>query len=632
MKGGSVPVDNLWIGLWITLATLLLAYLPAYAQEDVVEVAALLPPPAAAAPMVLASAEGVEIRQIAIEGLNLLPESTVLTALTIREGDILVGNYTAKLNDVGKALYDSGWFRSVPELALDDYEGGALLKVTVQENPVYTGTRLTGNTLFSSERLIQELEGTAGQDGARIGAKLTRGQVINVNQLYAGIEGMLKVYHDAGYIAAKVADFSFILAGPDEGIVEIKLSEGLVEEVIISGLNNTKESVVRSQITHIRPGGVLTLGAVQRDLQQIYNTGLFDAVTPEWQPSLKEGYTKVVINVEEAPTGQAGFGLGYSTINGLQGQVSYNEKNLFGTGKEIGAVVVFSRNKPGFELTYSDPYLTDNSFWNVGVFLLHHRQQRNPGLPYESEINIDTQGASFGYGQHMSDYDTWQASFAVMDYDYEIIKGDPFRGYTPAERARLATEGQTRKLGLSYAHDTRDNIFNTTEGYLGRATGEIAGFGGDYNFNKWTFEGREFFPVGPGALGFRQKVGMASGNVPIYEEYHLGGVSTVRGISEDRLTGTHSLLSNVEYRLPISDMFGAVGFLDYGAAGSSFSDLESATGAGVGVRIRLPFLGASSAVRLDYGWELSGGRLEQIEGINTYRREQNFHFFLGEMF
>jgi len=98
-------------------------------------------------------------------------------------------------------------------------------------------------------------------------------------------------------------------------------------------------------------------------------------------------------------------------------------------------------------------------------------------------------------------------------------------------------------------------------------------------------------------------------------------VNSIRGVSEDLLYGTHSFLGNVEYRVPVSDMFSIVGFLDMGWAGDSYSSMDSATGAGIGARIKIRALGMG-AVRLDYGWELSGE-----EGSN-----KRFHFFLGEMF
>jgi outer membrane protein insertion porin family len=282
---------------------------------------------------------------------------------------------------------------------------------------------------------------------------------------------------------------------------------------------------------------------------------------------------------------------------------------------------LFNGREPGYQVSFSDPYFTENSFWSVGLFSLHDRQQRFPSTPYESELEIDTAGFSGGYGRRLSETDTWQANFSVTDYDYDIRKGDPFRGLSPRQRARLSASGETRKLGLNYIHDTRDNVFDSHSGLYGSGTAEFAGFGGDFNFNKYTLEGREFFPVGPGTLGFRQRLGMSNGDLPIYEEYRLGGVNSVRGVEEDLLTGSHSFLANAEYRYRINEMLGLVGFVDYGAAGEGFSDMTNAAGAGIGARIKLKALGIG-AVRLDYGWELSGE-----PGTNS-----RFHFFLGEMF
>jgi outer membrane protein insertion porin family len=624
MRGGTKIVNNLLMALLITAAVLVVPLL-AQAAPDSQDAQFAAAPAFPQTETVAAADAGIEIRAIQIIGLSKLTEEQVLPGLTIKAGDILVGNATAKLSDAAESLFNSGWFRTKPVLSLDTYGdtvgSAAVLKVEVQENPLYAGTRVTGNTLVSTERLIQEIEGHPGANGTMEGAKLVKGQVINVKKLVNGLDGMLKLYQEMGYVAAGVQDYKYSLSGPDEGIVDIKLSEGLVEEVIISGLKKTQERVVRSQITHVREGSVLTSNALQRDMEQIYNTGLFDTVEPSLQASLKEGYAKVVFDVTEATTGQAGVGLGYSTVNGIQGSLNYNERNLFNSGKTLGTSLIFSRNKPGFEINYGDPYFTNRGFWNVGVFSLHNRQQRYPGSAYESEIDVDTKGASFGYGMHLNDYDSWLANFSVTDYDYRIVKGDPFIDYSPSQRARLSAEGQTNKLGMSFTRDTRDNVFDTHQGYMGKMIGEFAGFGGDFNFNKWTAEGREFFKVGPGSLGFRQRLGWATGDVPIYEEYRLGGVNSIRGVNEDLLTGTHSMLSNMEYRVPINDMFGAVAFMDYGAAGESFSGMDSALGAGVGARVRIRALGLG-AVRLDYGWKLQGDDEE----------DHQFHFWLGEMF
>jgi outer membrane protein insertion porin family len=611
MRGGIICVDKLCIGLLVVCASLCITA-AADADSNSIAVHVMMPEQA---PLVIAqgdevSRDQVEIIAIKVEGLTQVEEQQVLTALTIKEGDILVGNFTSKLNAAADALYNAGWFSAKPELTLDTYQSGAILNVKVQENPQFQGARISGNTLFTSERLLQEVD-----------SRMPRGAIINARKLIEALDAITQVYHDAGYIGATAGSTGYAFTGPEAGIVDIEVSEGIIEEVIVRGLEETSENVVYSQLQHLQAGSVLTRSDLEMDYNAIYNTGLFETVNIDAEPSLRPGYLKILVDVTEAATGQAGFGLGYSTVNGLQGTLSYNEKNLFGSGKELAASLIFSRNKPGFEINYSDPYYTENSFWNVGVFNLQNRQQRAPGTAYESELVVDTQGFQAGYGQRINDYDSWMTTFSTTEYDFHVRKGDPFRGYSPARRARLSAEGRTNKVGLTYSHDTRNNKFRTTEGYLAKGTLEYAGLGGDFNFNKITLEGREFYPMGPGTLAFRQRIGFATGEVPIFEEYRLGGVSSIRGVSEDLLTGTHSWLSNAEYRYQINRMFGAAAFVDYGAAGESFSDMDTAMGAGIGARISIPELGIG-AVRLDYGWELQG---EDTGGAR-------FHFFLGEMF
>lgn len=587
---------------------------------------------------------GIEIKQIKVIGLRYLDESAVLSSLTIKQGDVLIGNVTAKLNAAAETLKDSGWFSATPVLTLDSYHAngdstappmdamseGAVLNVKVEENPRYNSTELVGNTLYPSERLLQEIDGKPGPDGQITGARMVKGEVINTVKLVNAIKAVLQVYDDAGYIAAGIQGYTFAIkddpeTGVQAGDVKVQLSEGKVEEVIVVGLEHTKEGIVDSQITHMKPDTLLTRQALDKDINQIYNTGLFETVTPSMEPSLKEGYAKVVLTVKEAKTGQVGFGLGYSSVNGVQGSINYSQKNLFGRGKQLASSITLSDKKPSIDLNYTDRFFTDTSFWSIGLYSIHNREQRFPGTAYESELTANTEGASLGYGEKLSDTDTWQVSLGVADYSYQITKGDPFFNYNARQRARLSASGETRKITGSYTHDTRDNIFSSTEGVYGQLSTDVAGFGGDFAFNKWTGEGREFIPAGEnGTIALRQRLGMATGHVPIYEEYLYGGTTSVRGIPEDQIFGTHSYLNNVEYRYKMNRTVGLAAFVDSAWAGDSFSSMTNATGAGVGMRVKLDFLG-NQAVRLDYGWPLAGAPA----GTSN---QGHFHFFLGEMF
>lgn len=567
-------------------------------------------------PVLAASVDGVFISSVVVTGLDRLDEDVVLAGLTIKPGDTIVANLERTKNQAAQALYETGWFAAMPQLDFDLQDGKTVLRVKVEENPPYKGTTIEGNELFPDEELLALIENPEAGDPIMV-----PGEVFNRQDFDKCLDRIADHYAKAGYIGVGFSTVNFYDSGERMGWADITIREGVIDEIIITGLENTREHVAMGRITHLEEGELLTRENLEKDLERLYNTGLFESVVPDIQPSLKENHLRVVFEVVEAPTGQAGFGLGYSTVQGLQGSVSYSERNLWGSGKHVEATVLFSRGKPGFEVTYTDPYLNNNSFWGVNVFDYNSLIQRYQNSAYEAEMETEKIGGNVFYGQHLSDTDSWQVSAGIADYDYRVLRGDPFSGTDARHRSRMTAEGETRKMGLGFTRDTRDNIFDTHEGFYGRIFTDVAGFGGDFNFNKWTLETREFYEIGPGTLGMRQRVGAAFGDVPIYEEWRLGGVMSIRGVSEDLLYGTHHMLTNFEYRVKLTDMFGAVAFVDAGWAGDDFGGMDNALGAGIGARIKIPKLGLG-AIRLDYGWELAGE-----EDTNN-----RFHFFIGEMF
>jgi outer membrane protein insertion porin family len=556
-----------------------------------------------------AFAQGIAIKNIQIVGLKNLKESDVLSVLTIKPGDLVSTSSLTVLEKNADLLNDTGLFAERPKLSYEGFADGAILIVEVKENPLFKRIDITGNTLFTTDALS---------------AKVTQkpGEVINLKKMEDDlVKGVLGVYHDAGYIGAYIIDFNVGSEGENEGVVSVKIGEGTIDEVVWEGNTRTKDHVIKREIRRLKPGQVLSRQDLEADLQRLYNTGLFEEVTPKFEPSLKEGYVKVIISVKESKTGQAGFGVGYSTINGVQGSLSFREKNLFGEGKSIGASVIISRNAPGFSFDYTDPNWRDKNFsFTTQIFNYDTLQQRNPGSIKESELNVNSRGGAISVGHQFAEHFTGTLSLNVTKYSYAIIKGDPFIGFSPIQRARLEQQGEARSISATGAWDTRDNIFSAHKGRLLQVTGEVAGFGGDFDFRKGIAESRYFLPIGRSTLAFREMVGVGSGTIPLFEQFLLGGVNSIRGLPEDDLAGSNAVLLNNEFRFPIGakEQFGGVVFLDAGWAGETFSKMKNGKGAGLGFRFKIPALGLG-AIRIDWGYDISTGKIRP-------------HFGIGEMF
>ena len=167
--------------------------------------------------------------------------------------------------------------------------------------------------------------------------------------------------------------------------------------------------------------------------------------------------------------------------------------------------------------------------------------------------------------------------------------------------------GTTRSITLEHVTDTRDNVYEPTTGARASLSAEFAGFGGDFNFQKYTISDAQYFKVGHAqVLVARGQYGVGNGSISEYNQFRLGGQDTIRGYREDQFRGNRMALLSLEYRFPIvSKVTGAL-FTDYGGAWDSGFAPENLHGSvGVGLGLNTPI----GPLRLDYGRGSQGGRV-----------------------
>jgi outer membrane protein insertion porin family len=142
-----------------------------------------------------------------------------------------------------------------------------------------------------------------------------------------------------------------------------------VGAVQITGNTKTKDQVIRRQL-RLRPGMVITTGALRNDRDRLNNTGYFSKVDLNVKagpdPKTHPGFVTIVWTVTEQRTASASIGAGYSggiTGQGLYGTLGYQDNNLHGTGN--GASVQFQRGARSYvtQASVTIPYVgnTPNS-------------------------------------------------------------------------------------------------------------------------------------------------------------------------------------------------------------------------------------------------------------------------------
>lgn len=174
--------------------------------------------------------------------------------------------------------------------------------------------------------------------------------------------------------------------------------------------------------------------------------------------------------------------------------------------------------------------------------------------------------------------------------------------------------GTTRSVTLEHVTDTRDNIYNPTTGGRISLTGEVAGLGADFDFQKMTVEDQRYVKVGHAqVLAMRGQFGAGRGHISEFNLFKVGGQSSLRGYREDQFRGTRMALATLEYRFPIVSKVQGALFTDWGGAwyndwAPGVDDIQGSVG--VGLSLNTPI----GPLRLDYGRGKNGGRIHFTVG------------------
>lgn len=168
----------------------------------------------------------------------------------------------------------------------------------------------------------------------------------------------------------------------------------------------------------------------------------------------------------------------------------------------------------------------------------------NPG--YFNEF-----GVSYGFTE-LSWMDHHPKLWSLFGWDKEFRAN--FSSVPAAERlgSRHEFESKLGQLTAWYNLDTRDDVEETYSGWWANLEYQTAGakLKGDLAFDRLTAEVRRYQPITYRQnINLRVKYGTSGRDLPLFREFYLGGMRTVRGIDHKSLRGEQMILGNVEYIL-----------------------------------------------------------------------------------
>ena len=276
------------------------------------------------------------------------------------------------------------------------------------------------------------------------------------------------------------------------------------------------------------------------------------------------------------------FGAGYSTTEGVIGDIGFTERNLFGNGQFLRLKLAGSFERFQVDLSFTEPRFLDRNI-SAGFDLFHKELTNASDSVYRSRKT----GGSLRLGFPLTE-NLWAQTYYTLSrdeiYDVDNVLGTDGR---VASRAIREAEGiaMTSLVGTTVTYDQRNHPRNPNRGYFLTGGVDFAGVGGDVQYARFSAEGRYYFPITDrvtfvGRLMAGHIEGWGGDDVRLIDLYYKGG-ETIRGFNRagfgprdlstgDALGGKtyYSATAEVRYPLPfVPDELGIRGavFVDAGS-------------------------------------------------------------------
>ena len=415
-----------------------------------------------------------------------------------------------------------------------------------------------------------------------------------------------------------------------------------IERINIVGNYRTKDHVIRREF-RLAEGDAYNPLLVDQAKKRIQNLGFFKSAEVTRRPGSAHDRVVLDVEVQEQPTGELSFGAGYSTSEGIIGDVSITERNLLGNGQFLRLKVGGSVERFQIDLSFTEPRFLDRNM--AAGFDLFHKEIDQMD---ESSFKSRRSGGSVRIGFPITE-NIWMTNSYTLSYDdiYEIDEDRASAAIKEAQGSAL-----TSALGTAITYDTRNHPRNPNRGIYLQLGTDFAGVGGDVQYVRVQGEGRAYYPITEDITFVGRVIaghieGWGGDDVRLLDLYYRGG-ETVRGFdrggfgprdtfTNDSLGGTTYWAATAEVRFPLPlipeelGMSGAV-FADAGSlfgAGQLAKDLDNCGGSaasgdicladdasirssvGVGLLWNSPL----GPLRLDYAYVLTKEDYDETQAI-----------------
>jgi outer membrane protein insertion porin family len=376
----------------------------------------------------------------------------------------------------------------------------------------------------------------------------------------------------------------------EEGKIDVvyRVEQGVqayVERIEIVGNTTTRDYVIRREFD-ISEGDPYNRILIDRAERRLRALGFFQTVRIATTQGSAPDRVVLTVFVEEQATGKVSFGIGYSTSDGVIGDISVEERNFLGRGQYVKASVGGGENQKNFDFSFTEPYLFGRRI-SAGIDLFSRLRDATDSQNYDTNET----GGTVRLGLPITEETAVQVYYSLYNRDVDVNDNDcnPLQPQLPKAVCDSQGGRLTSLIGFSLIYNSLDDQFNPREGIYAKATTEFAGLGGDAYFWRNTGRARYYNEVVPayGIVGMLSLEGGAmqalNDDLQIQDQFFLGG-SKVRGFSSSgigpRDIATGEALGGRYYVAATAEALFPIPFIppEIGLSGAVFTDAGSLWG------------------------------------------------------
>ncbi len=355
-----------------------------------------------------------------------------------------------------------------------------------------------------------------------------------------------------------------------------------VDRINIYGNVRTLEYVIRQELL-VSEGDAYNKQLVEQSRKRLERKPYFKTVKVTTEQGSERDRLNLNITVVEQESGEFGIAGGYSSLEGVIGELSYTERNFMGRGQFLRLKFSGSFERAQVDLSFTEPRFLGRNI-SAGFDLFHKELDYSDESGYKNRKS----GGAIRFGFLVAEDTVLTTRYSFTQEEIYDIEG------TSLAIQELEGKTQTSAVGYGLVYDTRNLPRNPTRGIYVSFNQELAGVGGDVNYLRSVAEMRGYYPLYDGVTLVGRVIGghiegFSGDDVRLSDAFYKGN-DLIRGFersglgprdSQDNALGGKTFYAgNLEVRFPfpyIPDELGLSGAV-FADAGSVFNtdatDLE----------------------------------------------------------